>query len=81
MYKGTLEEFWKKIQVRVLKHEEKCASLLRFFMDPNESALNLMCTNCDFFSTVEWTVNGQSACTRESRMSESPKNLLFNTLP
>lgn len=53
MYKGTLEEFWKKIQLHVSKHEEKCASLLRFFMDPNESALNLMCTNCDFFSTVE----------------------------
>lgn len=53
MYRGSLEDYWRVIQYHIAKHEEKCSSLSRFFMDPNESALNIMCSKCDFFSVVE----------------------------
>ncbi|XP_055295363.1 RIP-like protein [Sitodiplosis mosellana] len=52
-YSGTLEDFWKKVQSNVVAHEEKCLSKLLFFLDPNESALNLMCNNCDFLALIE----------------------------
>lgn len=52
-YTGSLEDFWQKVQSKVSAHEEKCVSKLLFFLDPNESALNLMCNNCDFLAVIE----------------------------
>lgn len=52
-FNGSLEDFWQKVQTKISTHEEDCVSKLIFFMDPNESTLNLMCNQCDFLALIE----------------------------
>lgn len=54
-YNGTLEDFWKTIQMKVTEHEERCVLKLTFFMDPSESALNVLCNNCNFLAMIKWS--------------------------
>lgn len=40
--------------MKVTEHEEKCVLKLTFFMDPSESALNLLCNSCNFLALIKW---------------------------